>query len=162
MSINSVASTEQTLPVPPRTWRGWWLAKPKWLRIGCWAAFGMVLLHVALAVRIAIGLIEEKPIKELHQGRNTSVIQLNLVYTWERSGGHFFNNRHYEWYCFIMAGLCGRSCSNVEQIELLDHNSTLGRIAEDASPRLPSSPRAARRSGSAGAACTWRTRGPLT
>lgn len=39
--------------LPPRTWHGWWLARPKWLRIAGWALLTLVLLNVALIVRIA-------------------------------------------------------------------------------------------------------------
>src|SRR5689334_3330087 len=53
--------------LPPRTWRGWWLAWPKWFRIGCWAALGLALLHVVVAIRIAIGWIEGNEIIALRQ-----------------------------------------------------------------------------------------------
>lgn len=33
--MNTPAATSPTIDLPPRTWRGWWLAWPKWFRIGC-------------------------------------------------------------------------------------------------------------------------------
>ncbi len=53
--------------LPPRTWRGWWLAWPKWLRIGCWAAFGVVVLQIVSVVVLYVGLREPPEIQALRR-----------------------------------------------------------------------------------------------
>ncbi len=90
--------------LPPRTWRGWWLAWPKWFRIGAYAFAGFAVLHIALAVRIYVGLIEPREMREL---RERSV---QIEYFWR-------NQR--EWfphYLTLIAGLYGKSWSNVQFI----------------------------------------------
>lgn len=42
----------------PRTWRRWWLARPKWLKIAVWTAIGLVALQLAIVVRIWVGLMD--------------------------------------------------------------------------------------------------------
>lgn len=74
-------------------------------------------MHVALAIRMAIGLIEAEEIAELRKDRDQS--QIN--YVWEKNGGPFFNDTHYEWYCLINAGLRGRSCANVDELLFFDN-----------------------------------------
>lgn len=94
--------------LPPRTWHGWWLAWPKWFRIGCWAGLGMVLLHLVLAVRIYVGLQEPAEIKALRQR------DVLLSYDSDRRGEPVllpgFNQ--------LLDGLKGRSCADVVWIRL--------------------------------------------
>jgi hypothetical protein len=43
----------------PRTWRRWWLERPKWLRIGCWAVASIAALNLALGVCMLLGWHED-------------------------------------------------------------------------------------------------------
>lgn len=111
-------SAEASFPIElvsdpsPRTWKHWWRTWPKWFRIGCWAAIGLLVLHVAVAIRMAFGLTEAEEIAELRKDRD----QFQMNYVWEKNGGPFFNAAHYEWHCLINAGLRGRSSANVVDI----------------------------------------------
>lgn len=90
--------------LPPRTWQTWWLAWPKWFRIGCYAALGLALLHVAVAIRIGIGLIESAEIRQLRsQGAR-------IEYDWE------WNVERFPGEHLLTGGLRGRSCRNVVSI----------------------------------------------
>lgn len=42
----------------PRTWRRWWQARPRWLKIAVWTGVGAIVLQGAIAVRIWIGLTD--------------------------------------------------------------------------------------------------------
>ena len=53
MSETALETTSDA-DLPPRTWRGWWLSWPKWFRIGCWAALGLMIVQVAIVVALAI------------------------------------------------------------------------------------------------------------
>lgn len=106
MSAESSLSLDSPHDLPPRTWRGWWLAWPKWLRIGFWAAIGVALLHVALAIRMAIGLIEHPDITQFRQRGG------EVFYSWSpRHASEIFPG-----YELIKAGFWGRSLSNVTEI----------------------------------------------
>ena len=92
----------------PPTWRQWWLARPKWLRIGLWAIVGVVLLHVALVIRMAIGQIEDRDITQIRE-RGAEV-----HYSWlPRDRGEYFSG-----YERLNAGLWGRSSVNVVDLDL--------------------------------------------
>jgi hypothetical protein len=91
--------------LPPRTWRSWWLAWPKWFRIGCWAAADLTVLHLALAVRIYYGLQEPAEITAL-RNRHGRVV----YFLWDQS----------EWFrhhLTLVAGLHGKSWRNIAFIE---------------------------------------------
>lgn len=42
----------------PRTWRRWWHARPKWLKIAAWTGVGAIVLQATVVVRIWFGLME--------------------------------------------------------------------------------------------------------
>lgn len=93
----------------PRTWRGWWLAQPKWLHIGCWAVLGLFVLHVALAIRIYFGLQESPEITTLSEERGVLI-----GYGWEDDPWWFQGQD------ILMAGVLGRSPRHVTRLEWFD------------------------------------------
>jgi|GEM_PF-2323493 len=110
MSVDALHPANAGSDLPLRNWRCWWLAWPKWFRIGCWAFGGVLLLHVALAVRMVIGQIEAPEITQLRQRGAV------FSYFWlEYSRPEPFQG--YEW---LMAGVFGRSTENVSSIRLID------------------------------------------
>ncbi len=107
----SVAEVSPPLELdPPRTWRGWWLAWPKWFRIGGYAFAGLAVLHVALAVRICVGLQEPAEIKALRQRG------VRIHYAWEFMRNSNQQKRLQLWDT-LMAGLYGKSWRNVVEID---------------------------------------------
>lgn len=112
--------------LPPRTWRSWWLARPKWFRIGCWAAGVMIVLHVALALRICLGLIESQAIRSLKEGRSVSI-----RYSWENE--ERFSGEH-----LLLAGLLGRSCDHVTDVRIYKGSDAELKLIADNFPNLRS------------------------
>ncbi len=102
----SAAELSSPLDFPPRTWRGWWLAWPKWFRIGCYAALGLVFLNIAVVVRIYVGLIEPPEIQALRRPG------VHVLFASDSRGQPFrgFNR--------LMDGLKGISCRDVVTIRL--------------------------------------------
>lgn len=94
--------------IPPRTWRGWWLEWPKWLRIGVWAGLAGLLSHVFLVLRLIVGQIEDQDIRSFRQRGG------QIHYTWlpdltkERFAGE-------EW---LSAGLWGKNGRYVNDLAL--------------------------------------------
>lgn len=95
--------------LPPRTWRHWWRQTPSGFRIGVWGFATLVVLHLALAVRIAIGLVEPPEVTWLRE-RNASIHYLAELW-------HPLYSEPLS-YSLIVEGLAGRSCSNVDYIGL--------------------------------------------
>ena len=97
--------------VPRRTWRGWWRDLPGWFRIGFWAVFATVVVQVAFAIRIMIGLIDPPEVTLLRQ------TGANVLYTsdamWDPIPGALL----------IRAGLWGRSCNDVYFIRLDEYGT---------------------------------------
>lgn len=108
--VHAVLQTEFD-DLPPREWRGWWLAWPKWFRIACWAAFGVLVLHAAVAIRISIGLIEPAPIQALRRPGT------HVIYQSNRYGQPFPG------YNRMMDGIKGISCNDVIAIRLDEHGT---------------------------------------
>ena len=108
--VHAVHQTEVD-DLPPRDWRGWWLAWPKWFRIACWAAFGVLVLHAAVAVRICIGLIEPAPIQALRRPG------VHVIYQSNRYGQPFPG------YNRMLDGIKGISCNDVIAIRLDEHGT---------------------------------------
>ena len=109
MLLRSAAMTSHNadpppIDLPPRTWRGWWHSWPKWFRIGCWAFFGLIVLHLALVVRIYVGLQEPTEITDL---RTRSSIR----YSWEDQPRLFWQHHT------LLAGLMGKSWRNIVEIK---------------------------------------------
>lgn len=125
MSAESAIPVAQVDDLPPRTWRGWWLAWPKWLRIGCWALLGIALLHIAVAIRMAIGLIEADEIAELRKHDS------QIRYFWDKQGQRTYGETPYSLFLLFHAGLKGSSCANVEEIWLFDRSDLDRPIADD-------------------------------
>lgn len=92
---------------PPRTWRGWWLARPKWLRIACWTLLTLFVLNVALMLRIAIGWIEDPEISRLRQRG------IEFTYCWETY--EYSRLPYSEW---VWPGLLGKSGLNVRSVDV--------------------------------------------
>lgn len=102
--FNVSATAEMTSDLPPRTWRQWWRQLPGYWRIAGWTALGLVVLHVAVAARMAIGHIEEREIRNLR--RQGAWVE----YDWD------FPPEPFHGYSLLIAGLRGKSCSNVNLI----------------------------------------------
>lgn len=98
--------------LPPRTWHGWWLAWPKWARIGAWAGLGLLASHVFVVLRLFVGQIEDADIQRVRsqQGevRYFWLPEINPPSRWERTSG-------YEW---LMGGLWGRNRQHVIEVYL--------------------------------------------
>lgn len=94
----------------PRTWRQWWLERPKWLRIGCWGLATLAILQAAVLTRMYFGLREPSDMKELR--RRSSV---HLVYFWQPSGSsRWLSRKDRE---LLYGALFGKSWSNIVTIE---------------------------------------------
>ena len=109
---NTARTVDQTgNDVPRRTWRGWWRDLPGWFRIGCWAVFASIVVQVAFAIRIAVGLIDPHEVASLRQ------LGAAVLYTsdamWDPIPGVLL----------IRAGLRGRSCNDVYFIRLDEHGT---------------------------------------
>lgn len=100
----STSDTISSPDLPPRTWRGWWREQPGWVHIGVWAIRLAVVLHVAVAVRILIGLQESPGITDL-RFRTRSV-----HYFWEERPERF----SYEH--LLLAGMYGRDWASIGSI----------------------------------------------
>jgi hypothetical protein len=81
--------------LPPRTWRQWWGQTASWFRIAVWGATTAVILNLALAARIAIGLQESSTVAEFRQ-------RGHLGYFWQQ------RNERFEGEHWLAAGLYGR------------------------------------------------------
>lgn len=106
------SNTSATDDLPPRTWRQWWRAWPKWFRIGVWGCVGMIVLHLALVVRMVIGLHEPVEIGELRKH------DCQIRYVWDKQAQRTYGETPYLFYLLLNAGLSGTSCCNVEEIDL--------------------------------------------
>ncbi len=109
--------------LPPRTWHGWWLARPRWVRIGIWTGLVVALLQVVLALWIVVGLIESKETRELRRrGVEFRYRQLPLfekaVSAIVRITGRPIGHHTYNVYATVSDGMLGRSPQNVELIYL--------------------------------------------
>jgi hypothetical protein len=109
---NTARTVDQTgNDVPQRTWRGWWRDQPGWFRIGCRTVFASIVVQVAFAIRIAVGLIDPHEVALLRQKG------ANVLYTsdamWDPIPGALL----------IRAGLWGRSCNDVYFIRLDEHGT---------------------------------------
>src|SRR5262249_11941405 len=95
--------------LPPRNWRQWWRQTPSGFRIGVWGFLTLVGLHVALAVRIAMGLIE--PAEVVWLAERGATVYYQAAYHVLQYGG-----RDWQVPYIIGEGLAGRSCGNVSNI----------------------------------------------
>lgn len=92
--------------VLPRTWRGWWLSWPKWLRIGALACLGVVTLQILILAYLCVGQIEAPEIRVLRQR------QAKIRYWWESDPERFpFDH-------WVMAGWHRKSCQNVRWLAI--------------------------------------------
>ncbi len=107
MSAEAPAANAEHLP--QRTWQQWWLAWPKWFRIGAWALVGLFLLHVLLLIRMAIGLQEPTEITNLRERA------YSVSYFWDPDGDdvELFRGQG-----VLMSGLWGRAGTNIDSIYL--------------------------------------------
>lgn len=92
----------------PRTWRRWWQARPRWLKIAVWAGVGAIALQAAIAVRIWFGLMETPEMARLRSVGGT------VVFT---SIGPSLLNPLPQW-DFLVDGFWGRSNQDVTFIVL--------------------------------------------
>lgn len=95
-----------TNDLPPRTWRHWWLAWPKWFRIACYAGLVLAAGHVAVGIWILIGLWEPESLADLRE-RGADV-----EYFWESETS--LVPRYQE----IMSVLYGKGWRSVVEINL--------------------------------------------
>jgi hypothetical protein len=93
----------------PRTWRGWWLEQSKWLRIGCWAVLVALGFHTLVAVRMAVGWIDDPDITELR------MVGGEVCYPWRDRDERFEG----EW--LLWEGIMGRSKRNIYAIVMPKH-----------------------------------------
>jgi hypothetical protein len=109
--------------LPPRTWRRWWLERPKWLRIGCWVGVAVISLFSLLAVRIVIGLSESRETREFRQrGAEFRYRELpagkSAITAIVRFIGRPLSSSEYGVYETISDGMLGRSPQNVALVYL--------------------------------------------
>ncbi len=97
--------------LPRRTWRQWWLSCPKWFRIGAWATVGLLALHVALAIRFAIGLQESAEITNFRDRA------YRMKYFWDPDADDV---EPFKGHGLLMSGLWGRSGRNIESVYLIE------------------------------------------
>jgi hypothetical protein len=93
-----------------------WQSSPKWFRILCWAILGLFVLHLVLAVRISIGLIEADEIRTLrrHGAKITypwDTLEISPIRPPRWLIPTYMKVRTY--YRWLAAGLWGRSVNNV-------------------------------------------------
>lgn len=130
MSVESPIPVDQLHDLPPRTWRGWWLAWPKWFRIGCWAALGLGCAHIALTVWVATGLIEPPEITRWRQRGAQLQYRDSQSSTWMTI---LWPPRVYG---TIFEGLQGRSVKTVDYVLLTNPTDEVCQQCLDEFPNL--------------------------
>lgn len=130
MPAESALLTNPLSQPSPHTWHGWWLARPKWLRIGCWAVFGLALIHVALTVWVATGLIEPLEIQRWRQRGSQLQYHDPQTSTWTTLlwPSHVYGT--------ILEGLQGRSLRTVDYILLTNPTDELCQECRNDFPNL--------------------------
>lgn len=89
----------------PHTWRRWWDGRPKWMKVAVWTGVGAIVLQVAIAVRIWIGLMDTPEMARIREAGgqlrfySTSAPPRGLLREWRD-------------------GFWGRSNGEVESIQL--------------------------------------------
>lgn len=98
--------------IPPRTWRQWGRELPGYSRIALRVVVIASLLHLALAVRITIGLIESPEIRHLHQMN----VEISYHPYFDGLPRWFPLYRFMPAYRILNEGFQGRSCCNVSAV----------------------------------------------
>lgn len=79
--------------LPPRNWRNWWLAWPKWFRVGCSAILAVIGLHVVLVLGISARLIYVRLAEPAEiQSLRRSGVRVLVNYEYKELGVPFFVN----------------------------------------------------------------------
>jgi hypothetical protein len=97
----------------PRTWRLWWHARPRWLKIAVWAGVGAIVLQGAIAVRIWVGLMDTPEVARIRAaGGSVMYASSYLDFRFLRLSNRFVHPPT------LLEGLRGRTNADVQWINL--------------------------------------------
>lgn len=96
----------------PRTWRRWWQARPRWLKIAVWAGVGAIVLQGAIAVRIWVGLMDTPDVARIRAAGGSVQYASNYLELRSVRLPRFIHPPT------LLEGLWGRTNSDVQSIHL--------------------------------------------